>query len=306
MRSARTADEHQANGTPTSLGSSKALRSPDESPSDQLEAPSGFALAGAPVTSLSDKQLMPPPKGIPNKKYHAANVLGRDAVNKRFDHLEEAVPILFSRLDIIMDNFEANANQAEDFDALDRRVLKIEMLLMRTSLEEFRRIDEYILECLPKCASLQSSFDEQLEAERLLENLNTVTNPKVPLDLQDELSFMVLKGSLNCKSEMSKQLLSSGKNDDFWHDVIYSTIAEEITKAHQQPPTTLLDVEIEEKYPGMIQSELWSKVCNKYWKGTKDGTWPSDAFLEISYTAFKFYVSILNSIQWSATSCQDE
>ena len=82
-------------------------------------------------------------------------------VNMRLDYLEAAIARLSSKLESFINDFGAKANHVEDlvgqdFDALETRVLKLEMLLMRTSLPDFQKIDKDILAILQTCDQLQS------------------------------------------------------------------------------------------------------------------------------------------------------
>ena len=85
--------------------------------------------------------------------------------------------------------------------------------------------------------------------------------PDPDRELQDELSFMLLIGTLESKFEICEQLFSNGSNDKIWDDHIYPIIAKQIEESLQRPSTELSNVEVEERYPGMMQSELWRNVC---------------------------------------------
>ena len=68
------------------------------------------------------------------------------------------------KIDPVGDKFEALV--IDSFDVLEQRVGKIEMLLMRTSIEQFKRLDKDLLELVPRCVPLLSSSSLQPEPDQ--------------------------------------------------------------------------------------------------------------------------------------------
>ena len=166
---------------------------------------------------------------------HAA--CGRDLhiVNTRLDQLENAVATLASKLGSVMEDLEALAEDLflEGVDVLEQRVEKMEILLMRTFIEQFGTMDKEIPIPPSQCVRHWSCTVVQPETEQFPKELNdvfedmgrritsTFISPECfqpcvhseacepGQDLQDELSFMLLIGALESKSEICEQLLSS-------------------------------------------------------------------------------------------------
>lgn len=244
---------------------------------------------------------------------HAACGSDLHIVNTRLDQLENAVATVSSKLRTVIEDLEGLAEDLflRGIDVLEQRVEKMEILLMRTSIEQIWTRDKGILIHSPQCVPHQSCIVGQSDAEQFPNELSdvfentdgrttsTVTSPEClrtcacesERELEDELRFMLLIGALDSKSEICEQLFSSGSNHKIWDDYIYPTIAKQIEEALQRPPTELLNTEVEERYSGMMQSELWRNVCDAVPCIRRH----SDAFLEISYAAFKFHERILQS-----------
>ena len=211
-------------------------------------------------------------------------------VNTRLDQLENVVATLSSKLRTVTEDLEAVAEDLfmEGIDVLEQRVEKMEILLMRIFIEQFGTTDKDI-KAIEATASRITSMATGLECPQLDHGYARESDPD--LALQDELSFMLLIGTLESKFEICEQLFSNGSNDKIWDDHIYPIIAKQIEESLQRPSTELSNVEVEERYPGMMQSELWRNVCDAVPCTFRH----SDAFLEISYAAFKFHERILQS-----------
>ena len=193
---------------------------------------------------------------------HAACGSDLHIVNTRLDQLENAVATLSSKLGTVMEDLEALAEDLflRGIDVLEQRVEKMEILLMRTSIEQIWTRDEEILIHPPQCVRHQSCIVGQSEAEQFPNELNdvfentdgrttsTVTSPEClrtcacesERELEDELRFMLLIGALDSKSEICEQLFSSGSNHKIWDDYIYPTIAKPVSYTHLTLPTILL------------------------------------------------------------------
>ena len=226
---------------------------------------------------------------------------GSRIVNMRLDQLENVVATLSSKLRTVTEDLEAVAEDLfmEGIDVLEQRVEKMEILLMRIFIEQSGTTDKDILISPPQCVKLNAAIDATtsritsmatgLECPQLVQGYARESDPD--RELQDELSFMLLIGTLESKFEICEQLFSNGSNDKIWDDHIYPIIAKHIEESLQRPSTELSNVEVEERYPGMMQSELWRNVCDAVPCTFRH----SDAFLEISYAAFKFHERILQS-----------
>ena len=253
----------------------------------------------------------------PSCSCHVACGCDLHIVKMHLYQLQIAVATVSSKLGTIMEDLEALAEDLflEGIDVLEQRVEKMEILLMRLSIEQFPIIHKESLisplqfvrhqSCtvgLSETEQFPKEVDDVFEdTDRIITSV--VTSPQCLQPcvhsetcesheaLQEELSFMMLVGALESKFEICEQLFSTGSNDKIWDDHIYPTIAKQIEEALQRPPTELSNVEVEERYPGMMQSELWRNLCDAVPCTLRH----SDTFLEISYAAFKFHERILQS-----------
>ena len=252
---------------------------------------------------------------------HEAVARDHELLMQRLDRIEDSLLSLSTRLDDFTDAQMTSDRRMTSLSAQERvtthdvqqsmqtRLDKLELLLFRTSLHDFAKLDEEI-HCL-RANSHDSAMPTQPDAEISPGQANIICTPPglqtsprcLKFDIfsdgssptiESEVGDIIPEVTLGAESTLTSRckIISDRVRDqcctlhgDDWQrrldELIMANFHQEFLDCPQMPKTQLDRTSIRAAYDSHDRHYLWRMVCNKYHEGTGDPVSKSDAFLDV-------------------------